>query len=756
MVRILLLGFLTLLPVTARAQTGKDLYATKCARCHGASGEGTTRHKAALVGDRSVKQLAKYVQETMPEGNPGSLSVAEAEAISAYMHEAFYSPLAQDRLRPARVELSRLTVRQYRQAVADLVQSFRWTPRWEEQRGLKGEYFNGRSPGQKKAHERIDPVVNFAWGKETPVAGKVTDPYVFAAAWTGSFLAPTTGLYEFVVRTEHATRLHVNDMRRPLVDAWVKSGNDTEFRASIYLVGGRIYPLRLEFSKANQGVDDPKQQKARPVTPASMALLWKPPHGVLEVIPDRALSPAAAPEQFVCATPFPPDDRSLGWERGTSVSKEWDAATTAAALEAAAYVAARVNELAKTSRRADDAKARLIAFAQTFTERAYRRPLTAGQKARIARQFEESRDTETALKKAVLLALKSPRFLYWELGIEQDAFTVASRLSFGLWDSIPDAALLQVAKDGQLATPEQRRSQASRMLADPRAQAKMKAFFESWLLIDQAGDLAKDPNRFPGFDALLAADLRTSLGLFLADVGYGPRSDFRQLFTAGDVFLNGKLAGFYGTSVPAGEGFHKVRLNEGQRAGILTHPYLMASFAYTAESSPIHRGVFLARGVLGRSLKPPPVAVNPVSPNLHPSLNTRERVILQTGGPTCMTCHGVINDLGFTLEHFDAVGRFREKDNAKPVNPTGSYLTREGKQVSFAGAAELGKFLAGSREVHEAFAEQVFHHVAQQPILAYGPDTRAKLVAAFAKSNYNVRELFIEAALIMASGPPRR
>lgn len=756
MIRTLLLGWLALLPVAAQAQSGKDLYAKQCARCHGANGEGTKRYEAPLVGDRSVKQLAKYVQETMPENNPGSLSAAEAEAVSAYLHDAFYSPIAQDRLRPARVQLSRLTVRQYRHAVADLVQSFRATPKWDEQRGLKGEYFNARGPGQKKAHERIDPVVSFDWGKEVPVAEKLTDPYVFSAAWNGSFLAPETGTYEFAVRTEHATRLYVNDARKPLIDAWVKSGNDTEFRASIYLVGGRIYPIKLEFSKANQGVDDPKRQKEKPVTPASIALLWKPPHGVLEVMPSRALSPNAAPEQFVCATPFPPDDRSLGWERGTSVSKEWDAATTDAALEAAAYVAARIDDLTKASRRAPADAARLVEFAHAFTERAYRRPLTADQKAVIARQFEGAKDPEAALKTAVLLALKSPRFLYREFGTEKDAFAVAGRLAFGLWDSLPDDALLQAAKDGQLATPEQVRRQASRMLADPRAQAKLKGFFDHWLLVEHAGELAKDPKKFPGFDAALVADLRTSLDLFLADVGYGPKSDFRKLFTSGEIYLTGKLAGFYGAAVPAGDGFTKVRLDDGQRAGLLTHPFLMASFAYAAESSPIHRGVFLTRGVLGLSLKPPPEAVNPAPPDLHPNLNTRERVALQTKAPTCMTCHSLINDLGFTLERFDAVGRFREKDNARPVDSTGTYLTREGKQVAFGGAVDLGKFLAESREVHDAFAEQVFHHVAQQPILAYGPETRAKLVAAFAKADYNVRDLFVEAAAVLAAGPPAR
>src|SRR5262249_58033873 len=106
----------------------------------------------------------------------------------------------------------------------------------------------------------------------------------------------------------------------------------------------------------------------------------------------------------------------------------------------------------------------------------------------------------------------------------------------------------------------------------------------------------------------------------------------------------------------------------------------------------------------------------PLAPELHPSLTTRERVLLQTRPNACVTCHGIINPLGFTLEHFDAVGRFRQKDNDKPVDATGSYHTRTGKTVHVPGARELAVFLADSPEAHSAFVEQLFHHLTQQPV----------------------------------------
>ena len=299
------------------------------------------------------------------------------------------------------------------------------------------------------------------------------------------------------------------------------------------------------------------------------------------------------------------------------------------------------------------------------------------------------------------------------------SFDVASRLSFGLWDSIPDQKLLAARLDKQNEIAEQ----AERMLRDMRGAAKLHDFLITWLKVEPGRDLAKDARKFPGFDESILSDLRASLDLFLDDVVWSDKSDFRQLFLSDQVFLNGRLSKFYGANLPAQVGFEKVKLDDGKRAGVLTHPYLMTTFAHGAESSPIHRGVFLARGVLGVSLRPPPEAVAPLAADLHPKLTTRERVILQTKPTSCMTCHGVINPLGFTLENFDAVGRFRSREKDKPVDSAGSYQTREGKTVKVHGARELATFLANSPEAQAAFAEQLFHHLVQQPVRAYGLNT---------------------------------
>ena len=200
------------------------------------------------------------------------------------------------------------------------------------------------------------------------------------------------------------------------------------------------------------------------------------------------------------------------------------------------------------------------------------------------------------------------------------------------------------------------------MLADLRTRSKLREFLLQWLKVDQPPEIAKDKERFPGFHA--------GSGRRPADVA---RSVSRRRGVERDVrlppaackptwlYLNGRLAQFYRRDLPPDAPFQKMALEPSERAGVLTHPYLMAGFAYTATSSPIHRGVFIARSVLGRSLRPPPKAVAPLPAELHADLTTRERVALQTKPEACQSCHAMINPLGFTLENFDAVGRFRTR-----------------------------------------------------------------------------------------------
>ncbi|VTS04460.1 DUF1592 domain-containing protein [Tuwongella immobilis] len=745
----LVLGCFVITASLRAESPGAELYKSQCARCHGPQGQGVAKkYSQPLAGELSIAQLSEVVRKTMPEDNPESLTPEQSTAIAAFMYDSFYSPIARERTRPARIDLTRLTVNQYRHSVSDILGSFRFnTNRWQDGgKGLKGEYFADRGYRNRQV-ERTDPTIQFDFGTNPPTEGKYPSPE-YSVRWSGSLLAPESGEYTFIVKSDQAVLLYING-NEPLVDARVRSGNQTEYVVSLMLTGGRVVPIRLEFSKALQGVKD----KAPKPTPAFVSLNWKPPHGQIEPIPTRFLSPVSVPDQHAVTIAFPPDDQSMGWERGSSVSKEWDAATSEAALEAAKAIIQQFNRISGVDARAPKPNQLQQAkqFAGKFVERAFRQPLTPDQRALyIDRQFQLAGDDLTlAMQRVVLLTLKSPRFLFRETAESADAYATASRLSFALWDSIPDQELLNAAAQGRLKTIADTRKQAERMLQDPRAAVKMRRFLMHWLRLDQERELVKNPKLFPEFEPILP-DLKTSLELFLDEIVWSDRSDFRQLLLSDSVYLNGRLAKVYGVNLPADAPFQKVQLDVGKRSGVLTHPYLLSSFAYSEHSSPIHRGVFLAKGILGTGLKPPQDAFSPLAASAHPNLNTRERVLLQTKGANCQTCHSVINPLGFALESFDAIGKYRQLDNQKPIDARGEYITRSGTIQKFTGAVELAKFLANSPEVSESFTRQLFHHLIQQPIRAYGANRTEEYRAFWEQNGYNIRRLMIEIAATAA------
>ena len=730
------------------APEGKKIYEAKCVSCHGQNGAGIKgKYNKPLSGDLTPNQLAKVIEETMPKEDPGSLSAADAFAVSSYIHELFYSSIARERNRPARIELSRLTVKQYRNSMMDLIGSFRPTAvSSDKTKGIRGEYFKTRNFNKEDlAQSRIDAEVDFDFKEESPISGKM-EPGEFTLRWTGAIHAPETGYYEFVIHASHAVRLWVNDNNTPLIDAWVKSGKDTEYKGSIYLVSGRSYSLRLEFTKAKQGVNDNKKPKV--VQPAFVKLLWKKPGGPVEICPGEYLSSTTLPEVFVSSTPFPPDDGSLGWERGVTVSKEWDQATTEGALEAAKYIAIKLPEFAKTKEGDAQRIEKTEDFLKKFATKAFRRNLQTSENEIIKKVLKEFKDPQDGALRVLVWVLKSPNFLYRNEG---QGDSVASQLSYTLWDSIPDQQLLEAEASGKLKNSEGLNREIDRMLLDARAHEKIRGFFHDILLLNQSHELNKDASRFPGFDPKLESDLRISLDKTIDQIFWEKESNYQRLFLEQDLFMNERIAKFYQQKPASKNGFEKVSFDAGQRAGIITHPYMLSMLSYSAESSPIHRGVFLARSLLGVTLKPPPEAAAPLAASLHPSLNTRERVALQTKGGACMTCHGTINSLGFTLERFDAVGRLREKDNAKSIDSNGWYVARDGKKVSLENAQSLGRYLANSPDAHRAFTEQMFHHMLKQPTRAYGAETLEQLTLYFEKNSLNMRQLAAEMARMACS-----
>lgn len=741
---------LLLLTNAQAAERGAEIYRKLCAECHGDKGQGVEGHyDDPLYGNRSLISLAQRIEKTMPEDNVGACTGEDAKAVAKYIFDAFYSPAARARTAPAKIDLARLTESQYRTSVADVVGAFRGESAWfpQGQQGLKGRYFGKhefRGDKERKGEdnfERFDTVVKFDFKTGTPDDAKMK-PEEFSIRWNGLVAIEETGEYEFIVRTQNGARLWVNNWPRDnnhLIDAWVSSGDMVrEETAKIHLLGGRSYPIQLDYFKYKEKT-------------ASIELLWKPPHGVRESIPAHQLSPNGSAEVLVLTTPFPADDRSVGYERGTSVSKEWYQASMQGALETANWVIARLNEMAKTKDDAPDRREKVKEFCAKFAEVAFRRPLSDEQRRQaVDVQFEGTDNIEKAVKRSILFTLSSPRFLYPGLTVKKpDDYTAASHLALALWDSVPDKNLLEAARKGELRTREQLQQQAWRMVGNTRARAKLRGFFHHWLELDRAQDISKDEKAFPDFDEAVMADLRTSLNLFLENVVWSEKSDYRELLTADYLYVNSRLAKTYGLPDP-GPGFQRVAQDPNRRSGVVTHPFLLSSFAYHNNSSPIHRGVFLTRNIVGLTLKPPPEAVKFEDSRFDPKLTMREKVTEVTRSKACMGCHSTINPLGFSLENYDAIGRWRTQEKNKPIDAAGEFHNDEGTLVKLKGARDVAQYAAGSHSAQRAFVAQLFHHGVKQSADAYGVDTLDDLRDQFAGSNFNVRQLLVNIAVTAA------
>lgn len=743
-------------PVTEQSlsiQRGQSIYRNQCAACHGDQGEGIAgAYDQPLIGDAATGELSRLIAETMPKEDADQCTGEDAVAVAEYIHYSFYSEAAQVRRRPPRIGLARLTAGQLRQSVADLYAHFDGVPSLTDDRGVKAIYFNGaRWKNENKKIERTDPVIDFDFGHDSP--GEGIEAKSFYICWEGGLKADVTGRYEIIVRSTCSFVMDFGKIGRKLIDNHVQSGDRTEFRRTLTLTAGRVYPFKIDFIQRERKTESP---------PARISLSWVPPHGIEEIIPTQNLLPSAPPATFSLQAILPPDDRSYGYERGIAINREWDDSTTTAALE---FAQSAIDELwPRFLRRhkddSDENRARLRGFLTELVETAFRAPLDQEtRRLYVDQQVDATQDDAEAIRRAALITIKSPRFLYPLADQHQTtSHRVASRLALVMFDSLPsDSWLQKLAAENKLEKTEAIRSAARRMVTDYRTQAKTRELMYAWLNLGHLTDINKDSVLFPGFDRALMHDLRTSLNAFLDDVIWSETGDFRQLFLADWSYTTDRIAEFYGDAwKPAQEDGRPLRKTAGHaehRMGLLNHPFLMSGLAYHDSTSPIHRGVFLIRYILGRTLRPPSEAFTPLSPDLHPDLTTRERVALQTSPESCQVCHVKINGLGFTLENFDAVGRYRDQEREKPINSVGSYTDRAGKDHTFANPHELAVFLAASDDSQRAFVNRAFQHFVKQPAAAYGPDTLEILTERFRESGYNVPQLIVEIAVTAASEP---
>lgn len=323
---------------------------------------------------------------------------------------------------------------------------------------------------------------------------------------------------------------------------------------------------------------------------------------------------------------------------------------------------------------------------ERLTLRAYRRPPTPSESEGLMQLAERSmRDGESfeGMIQTVLQAvLVSPQFLFRiernpsedtdHPGRELDDFELASRLSYFLWSSMPDDALLEAAAMGRLRSGDTLQQQARRMLADRRSSALIENFGGQWLQLRNLRQAKPDAERFPGFDDELRQSMLRESELFFDSIVREDRS-ILEFLNSDFTFVNESLARHYGIGDVSGNEFRRVKLANGQRGGLLGQASLLTISSYPTRTSPVLRGLWVMETILGQSPPPPPPDVPELEVQEGPLSGTlREQLEAHRSNAGCMSCHRVMDAIGFGLENYDATGKWRERDGDLTLDTTGT------------------------------------------------------------------------------------
>lgn len=316
--------------------------------------------------------------------------------------------------------------------------------------------------------------------------------------------------------------------------------------------------------------------------------------------------------------------------------------------------------------------------------RAYRRPVTAEDLERpleFYRQGAEEAGFEAGIELALSAILVSPQFLF---RIEREPaglaageayeisdIELASRLAFFLWSSLPDDALLAAAEAGELRQPGKLEAQVERMLRDPRAENLSTNFAGQWLHLRNLQNTTPNLRLFPDFDDNLRVSFRRETELFIHSIIEEDRSVL-DLITADYTYLNERLARHYGIPGIRGSRFRRVELDpESNRGGLLRQGSVLTVTSYATRTSPVIRGNWILENILGTPPPPPPADVPSLDTVILEKLPMRERLALHRADPACAACHNLMDPVGFALENFDAVGRWRDSEEGMWVNAVG-------------------------------------------------------------------------------------
>ena len=474
---------------------------------------------------------------------------------------------------------------------------------------------------------------------------------------------------------------------------------------------------------------------------------------------------------------FPPEDFVGGFKnqiRTQSIPPVLEDAYSTAAERMAlnAFRAGDVNNLipcAPSSPR--DTKCR-DQFVRSFGEKAFRRPLTDVEAQRYEELFAaEASRTGKFLEGARVVVeamLQSPKFLFHVTAgpPSRDAsadglrdYAIANRLSYFLWDTMPDRGLLDAAAKGELRTAEGIERVARAMLQDKRARQAADEFFSQWLRFDRMLTAAKDDGRYPSFTPELAAMMVQETKLLLGHLVWNDLN-FMDALTADYSFINADLARLYGLPEPAGE-FEMVKFPASlPRAGILGQATFLASTTGPVETSPTARGLFVREHMLCQIVPNPPPGVNtnlPEPATADAARAKRERMLQHVENATCSSCHRLMDPIGFGLENYDAVGAWRAKEivdvhtgfgEARRSKPVDVDITATGEiagvaNSTFSDTRALGRVLASSPICQDCVVKQVFRYAFGRPEMPADRPTLASAADAFRRSGFKFKEILI-------------
>jgi hypothetical protein len=405
-------------------------------------------------------------------------------------------------------------------------------------------------------------------------------------------------------------------------------------------------------------------------------------------------------------------------------------------------------------------------FVKTFGQRAFRRPLAESEVRRYAALFKQETSFLAGARLVVEAMLQSPNFLF---RLDETAnpvwkpFATASRLSYALWDSMPDSQLFAAARKNELSTVEQVETAARRMLEDQRAHQGVNEYISEWLRFDRILTSSREKRRYPKFSRETAIAMTEEARLFISDLIWNDRN-FMDAFRSDYSFVNAELASIYGVPAPA-QDFARVTFPpQSERAGLLGQTLFLALAAKPDDTSLTGRGLFVREQFLCQHVPPPPAGVNTnLSPSTeaHPQTN-RERMGEHTSNSFCATCHNLIDPIGVGFEKFDAVGARRDQyqlvfyggHGAQHAPPKSVNLAMDTNgwvagipDSKFSSPRELGAILAKTPLCQECMVKQYFRYVSGRTETAADLPLIRRVLDDFRKADFHFTELMISLVL---------